>query len=346
VIEIPPARIAITAMTPRLLLGLSFVLGTSVAACSDGDTSNENGGSGGNAGTAGSGMPKGGTGSTAGVGGSNAGAGGATGGKGGTTGGTAGMSTGGTGGAGASGAAGKAGAGAGGSAGSATTCARWPTAQGSQSVSSTIEVNGVYDGGLKRFSGTGNLGTATQGEDQDPLFELSHNSTLRNVIIANPAADGIHCSGTCTLENVWWEDVGEDAATFRGSAPSLTMTIRCGGARSAADKVFQHNGAGTMIIQDFVAQDIGKLYRSCGNCDSQYARHVELINVDVTNAGPLVGLNENYGDTATFTDIGTSDVEAICERYIGNDTGAEPVSTGDGPDSEHCLYEASDIHGI
>jgi len=286
-------------------------------------------------------MPKGGTGSTAGTGGANGGKGGMT------TGGTAGMATagkGGSGGAGTGGAAGK--AGAGGSAGSATTCARWPTAQGSQSVSSTIEVSGVYDGGLKRFSGTGELGTATQGEDQDPLFDLSNNSTLRNVIIGSPAADGIHCNGICTLENVWWEDVGEDAATFRGTAPSLTMTIRCGGARNAADKVFQHNGNGTMIIQDFVAQDIGKLYRSCGNCDPQYARHVELINVDVTNSGPLVGVNENYGDTATFTDIGTSNVDAICERYIGNDTGAEPESTGDGPDSAHCLYEASDIHGI
>lgn len=338
----------------RISLCVSLLVGTWIAGCSSGDGTADdadNAGSGGTAGVAGSGMPKGGTSGTAGTGGTIGGAGGASGGKGGmTTGGTAGMPTGGkggTGGAGMAGAAGKATAGAGGSAGSGTTtCARWPTAQGSQSVSSTIEVNGVYDGGLKRFSGTGELGTATQGEDQDPLFELSHNSTLRNVIIASPAADGIHCDGTCTLENVWWEDVGEDAATFRGSAPSLTMTIRCGGARAASDKVFQHNGAGTMIIQDFVAQDIGKLYRSCGNCDPQYERHVQLINVDVTNSGPLVGLNENYDDTATFTDIGTSDVEAICERYIGNDSGDEPESTGDGPDSEHCLYEASDIHGI
>ena len=54
------------------------------------------------------------------------------------------------------------------------------------------------------------------------------------------------------------------------------MTIDTGGAKGATDKVFQHNGPGTMIIRNFCAQDFGKLYRSCGNCSSQYARHVEL----------------------------------------------------------------------
>jgi hypothetical protein len=166
------------------------------------------------------------------------------------------------------------------------------------------------------------------------------------VIIGSPAADGIHCSGNCTLENVWWEDVGEDAATFRGSAPSLQMVVRCGGAKGAMDKVFQHNGSGTLTIQDFVVQDFGKLYRSCGNCPEQYARHVNLVNVDATNGGALVGINENYDDTATFTDIGTRNVDVICERYEGNDTGAEPESTGEGPDGAYCQYESSDIHAL
>ena len=52
------------------------------------------------------------------------------------------------------------------------------------------------------------------------------------------------------------------------------MTIDGGGAQKASDKVFQHNGPGTMIIKNFCAQDFGKLYRSCGNCTTQYARHV------------------------------------------------------------------------
>jgi hypothetical protein len=33
----------------------------------------------------------------------------------------------------------------------------------------------------------------------------------------------------------------------------------------AADKVFQHNGPGTMNISNFYVATFGKLYRSCGN---------------------------------------------------------------------------------
>jgi hypothetical protein len=335
-------------MTRASSLGFSLILG--VFACSGSGNSGDDR-AGGSGGTAGTNVAKGGT-AGAGTGGS----------AGGTTGGSAGTSAGRGGAAGSGSSAGKGGSGAGmggsatggagaagkgGSAGMTTTCGSWPTAQGTpQSVSATIEVSGMYDGGMKRFVGSGELGTSGQGEDQDPLFELSHGSTLRNVIIGSPAADGIHCSGNCTLENVWWEDVGEDAATFRGSAPSLQMVVRCGGARSAMDKVFQHNGSGTLTIQDFVVQDFGKLYRSCGNCSEQFERHVNFVNVDATNGQVLAGINENYDDSATFTDIGTRDVDVICERYEGNDTGAEPENTGEGADGTYCQYESSDIHTL
>ena len=74
--------------------------------------------------------------------------------------------------------------------------------------------------------------------------------------------------------------------------------------KAASDKVFQHNGPGTMIIKNFCAQDFGKLYRSCGNCSSQYARHVEFDNVMIMpKLGPLAGINTNYNDTAKFKRI-------------------------------------------
>ncbi|HEY2406417.1 MAG TPA: pectate lyase, partial [Polyangiaceae bacterium] len=135
-----------------------------------------------------------------------------------------------------------------------------PTAQGQQSVTATIQVSGTLDGGLKRYVGSGALGTSDQSESQDPIFELADGATLRNVILGAPAADGVHCKGNCTLENVYWEDVGEDAATQKGTSSSEVMTIRGGVARSASDKIFQHNGPGTFVIQNFCAQTFGKLY--------------------------------------------------------------------------------------
>jgi hypothetical protein len=89
----------------------------------------------------------------------------------------------------------------------------WPAPNGSKPVAATIEVSGTYDGGLKRHYGTGDLGDGGQDEGQAPIFKLKDGAVLKNVILGSPAADGVHCAGSCTLQNVWWEDVGEDAAT-------------------------------------------------------------------------------------------------------------------------------------
>jgi hypothetical protein len=221
----------------------------------------------------------------------------------------------------------------------------WPAATGDQKVAATIGVSKMYDGGMKRFVGDGPLGSAGQAEGQPPLFQLANGATLQNVILGNPAADGVHCAGTCTLKNVWWEDVGEDAATSTGSSSSQVMTIDGGGARHASDKVFQHNGAGTMVIQNFCVADFGKLYRSCGNCKTQYPRHAIIRNVSVTlPGGVLAGVNQNYGDSATFSGIFVHGGSlTICERYEGNNTGAEPVQAGSGADGKYCIYAKSDI---
>ncbi len=229
------------------------------------------------------------------------------------------------------------------------TLASWPTATGQQSVSATIQVSGSMDGKLVRYVGSGDLGDGGQSEDQDPLFNLANGATLSNVIIGAPAADGIHCDGTCTLKNVWWEDVGEDAATLKGKAggTSQTMTVDGGGARKADDKVFQHNGPGNFVIKNFQVDDFGKLYRSCGNCSTQYARHVTISNVTATAPGKaIVGINTNYGDTAQLsgiTIIGDSSHKIVpCLKYKGTTSG-EPTEIGSGPDSTNCLYQASDI---
>jgi hypothetical protein len=224
----------------------------------------------------------------------------------------------------------------------------FPTPTGPKPVSATIKVpSGTYDGGMKRFYGTGNLGSGGQNENQDPIFQLADGASLKNVVLGAPAADGVHCLGTCTLTNVWWEDVGEDAATFKGTSSSQTMTINGGGARKAADKVFQHNGPGTMVIRNFQVDDFGKLYRSCGNCKTQHKRNVVLENITAFSPGKaLVGINTNYGDTARFsriTVVGDSSKKiAICDKYQGVTSG-EPKTIGTGADSTHCLFKSSDI---
>jgi len=226
----------------------------------------------------------------------------------------------------------------------ASAATAWPSAKGLVKVSATTNVTGTFDGGLKRFFGIGDGG---QGESQDPMFKLANGATLKNVIIGAPAGDGVHCSGSCTLINVWWEDVGEDAATFKGSA-TARYTVDGGGARSASDKVFQHNGGGTLTVKNFQVSDFGKLYRSCGNCKTQFKRAVVLQNITATSPGKvLVGINTNFGDTAKLsgiTIVGDSKKKiSICDRFTGNNTGKEPPKTGSGADGKNCLFSAADI---
>lgn len=234
----------------------------------------------------------------------------------------------------------------------ANAAVKIPGNSGSIAVSATIAVSKdkPFDGGMKRYYGTGKLGNGSQKEGGAPIFNLPKGGTIRNVIIGNPGADGIHCADTCTLENVWWEDVGEDAATFKPTSASATMTVKGGGALHASDKVFQHNGVGgTFIIDGFQIEDFGKLYRSCGNCKSAQGKRTVIVrNVTATYKGSvIVGINTNYGDTATITNltiIGDSKRKiSICNKFIGNQTGKEPTSDGKGADGKHCKYSASDI---
>jgi len=230
---------------------------------------------------------------------------------------------------------------------SAASAATWPSPSGSpQAVTKTIPVSGTTDGGMKRYYGSGDLGTGGQDEDQGPLFELADGATLKNVIIGSPAADGVHCKGSCTLQNVWWEDVGEDAATFRGTGK--TYNVIGGGARKASDKIFQFNGGGTLNISNFAGQDFSTFVRSCGNCSSQYKRTINVTNTEITAPGKVIGgINTNYGDSLTLrkiTIVGDSSKKIVpCQKHIGNNTGKEPTTNGSGPDGSYCKYAASDV---
>ncbi|MFH9862797.1 pectate lyase [Streptomyces sp. NPDC017202] len=231
------------------------------------------------------------------------------------------------------------------SAGAATA---WPTATGSKSVSSTIKVSGTYDGKLTKFVGSGDLGGSGQDEGQDPIFELADGAVLKNVIIGTPAADGVHCKGSCTLQNVWWLDVGEDAASFKGKSASSVYKVIGGGAKNAADKVLQFNGAGTLTVSGFRVENSGKLVRSCGNCKTQYKRTVVLSDIDiVAPLKAIVGVNANYGDTATLSKIriqgDTKKKTKTCVRFKGNNTGKEPTELGTGADGKTCKFSSSDI---
>lgn len=179
-------------------------------------------------------------------------------------------------------------------------------------------------------------GGQSEGGDKDAVFILEEGASISKVVIGEDQSEGIHCLGACTINDVWFEAVCEDAITIKQE--SGTSTISGGGAKGAEDKVVQHNGGGTVRIENYYVEDFGKLYRSCGNCDEMYERHVEISGVTAVSGKVLAGINSNYGDTATFDTSSATDVKTICQEFEGNDTGDEPESISKGP-SDFCIYE-------
>jgi hypothetical protein len=223
--------------------------------------------------------------------------------------------------------------------GGGTPTGAWPSSAGSVSISGTVSVSGTFDGGMKTYCC---IGDGSQSESQDPMFEIANGGTLQNVILGSPAGDGVHCLGTCTIRNVWWNDIGEDAATFLGTSGGTSYVIG-GGARNGSDKTFQHNGNGTVNISGFYLNGAGKLYRGCGNCTNSYQRNVVVDNVLLTGVKYVVGINTNWGDVATISRVTVNSGAVVCGTYKGVAKGSEPSYLGEAWDTANCKVSKSDI---
>ncbi|PVF92689.1 putative pectate lyase [Serendipita vermifera] len=222
-----------------------------------------------------------------------------------------------------------------------------PASSGYVSLPTASVISSSFDGKMVKYDRKGSSGSCAEQEEEGEdaaVFILEAGAKLSNVIIGADQAEGIHCRGTCTLTNVWWEDVCEDAATFLQTGASDVSYVIGGGAFHASDKIFQHNGAGTVKISNFFASDFGKLYRACGNCSKSYERHVTVDNVCLKSGKVGVGINTNWGDTAVLSNIKTSgkpDADDVCCTYKGVAKGSEPSEIGCGSSYSACQYNGS-----
>lgn len=163
-------------------------------------------------------------------------------------------------------------------------------------VNSTIEVTGTFDGGCRRYVAGSSLGNGSQSESQKPVFVLRSGATLRNVVLGAPAADGIHTYGNVNLENIVWEDVGEDALTIKGSG---TVTLNGGSARDAEDKIFQINAASTFRLSNFTARNGGKLIRQNGG--TTFRVDVFIDRCDISNMKEAIFRTDSSSSRVTMT---------------------------------------------
>ncbi|XXZ32353.1 pectate lyase [Sorangium sp. So ce321] len=173
-------------------------------------------------------------------------------------------------------------------------------------VKSTIVVKAgeTFDGGGKRFiADAGTLGDGSQDEGQLPVFKLESGAKLKNVVLGSPAADGIHTYGDVTLENVVWEDIGEDALTVKGAG---TVVIDGGAAKDGDDKVFQINAASTFKVSNFKATNAGKFIRQNGG--TTFKVDVIIDRCDISKMKESIFRTDSSTSTVTMTNTRYSQI--------------------------------------
>jgi len=190
--------------------------------------------------------------------------------------------------------------------------------------------------------------------DQDStkaILEVANGGSVKNVIFGKKVGDGIHCLGSCTIDNVWFQYICDDAISINldGTA-SAASTISNSGFKGARDKTIQHNGGdSTVDIKNVYVEVAGKLYRSCGKgggCTTSAKHTVNISDVVAIGVNQVAGVSEN--DKVTLSNICTFRTPTLCNTYqVGSDNDSTKASngTGEGP-GPNCSYKASDVHAL
>jgi pectate lyase C len=181
---------------------------------------------------------------------------------------------------------------------------------GSVSVSSTIRVGAgeTYDGQCRVHNVT--FGDGSQDENQDPVIRVEDGGTVRNVIIGNNGADGIHTYGDVLVENVTWQNVGEDALTIKDDG---NVTVRNIEGYDAEDKFFQVNAPSTLNVDNCIIDNAGKALRQNGG--TTFEINVTFNRCRIVDMNEGVFRTDSNSSTAHISNSELRNARPIC---IGN----------------------------
>ncbi len=227
----------------------------------------------------------------------------------------------------------------------------WPSPTGSTvTISGTKSVTD-YDGKGALHEGTLNDCSIGDQDSTNAIIEVANGGSVKNVIFGKKVGDGIHCLGSCTIDNVWFPYICDDAVTInKDGAGSGASTISNSGFKGARDKTIQHNGGdSTLNISNVYVEVAGKLYRSCGEgggCTTSAKHTINISNVVAIGVNQVAGVSEN--DKVTLSNICTFRTPTLCNTYeVGSDNDSTKASngTGEGP-GPNCSYKPSDVHAL
>jgi pectate lyase C len=161
-------------------------------------------------------------------------------------------------------------------------------------ITSTIVIaaGATYNGNGNTIKAVG-MGDGGQGESQSPFFRLNANSWLKNVKLAAPGVDGCHFSGNGTMNEVTWQDIGEDAMTEKSAG---NCWVSGGAAYNGADKCGQVNAAGWLTLYYFYSQNVGKVIRQNGGTTYKCQFYYDHSNHNTTKEA----IGRTDSSTTTF----------------------------------------------
>ena len=96
-----------------------------------------------------------------------------------------------------------------------------PATNGTVTYKSAQKVSGTFDGGMKTYGRGVSCTGQAEGGDADAVFIIANGGTLKNAIIGKDQIEGVHCEGSCTIENVWWTAVCEGKPLTHAESPKL-----------------------------------------------------------------------------------------------------------------------------
>ena len=82
-------------------------------------------------------------------------------------------------------------------------------------------ITGSEDFGNREFDRGQPCDSDEDTGSDNAVFILEDGASISNVIIGADALEGVHCTGSCTLTNVWFRDVCEDAISVLGTGDAL-----------------------------------------------------------------------------------------------------------------------------
>lgn len=176
----------------------------------------------------------------------------------------------------------------------------------------------TYDGNGNTIVAVG-MGDGSQDEDQEPIFKLENGANLKNVRIAAPGCDGVHCYGNNTVTNVVWEDVGEDALTVKGQG---TITISGGSAAKASDKMFQINQPCTFTVKNFSANGMGKLIRQNGG--TTFTATIYLDTLTLNDIDEAIVRTDSSSTRVYYRNLTVTNFNGSKGWWYGRDSQASP----------------------